>query len=101
LSARLGLETGPIVVEATGEVFGDILARRGGVDEERVCDVGRPTAIDEGPLLAHPTLSAYGSFLAHSAHTGSKSGTRASGRGQSVIEQIAIVAEGRIVLKNP
>jgi len=30
--------------------------------------------------LAHPARSAYGSFLTHSARTGSDSGTRASGR---------------------
>jgi hypothetical protein len=46
------------------------------------------TAAD-GPLLA---LSAYGSFLAHSDRRRSNSGTRASGRGQSVTERSAIVS---------
>jgi hypothetical protein len=45
----------------------------------------KPTSLislvtDERRLLAHPTLSAYGRFLAHSARTGSNPGTRASGR---------------------
>jgi hypothetical protein len=34
----------------------------------------------EGPVLAHPARSAYGSFLTHTARTGSNSRTRASGR---------------------
>jgi hypothetical protein len=43
-----------------------------------LCGAGGRVRTD--PLLAHAARSAYGSFLARSARTGSNSGTRASGR---------------------
>jgi hypothetical protein len=45
--------------------------------------------------MAHPSLSAYGSFLAHSARAGYNSGTPASGRGRSVADRRVTVSEGR------
>jgi hypothetical protein len=52
--------------------------------EAIVLDLVEPGGLDERGFvrtaLTHPTLSAYGSFLAHFARTGSNSRTRASGR---------------------
>jgi len=57
-------------------------------------DRTRPKAFEKRLLLGASYFSAYGSFLAHSARTGSDSGTRALGRGRSVTERIAMVSRG-------
>ena len=43
-------------------------------------ELTRSQLVQERSLLARPTLSSYGNFLARSARTGPTSGTRASGR---------------------
>ena len=59
-------------------------------------ELTRSQLVQERSLLARPTLSSYGNFLARSARTGPTSGTRASGRGRTTAERTANVSKGRI-----